>query len=125
MKKVSKRLKYTLVGLAVLVCVAGLKSCYNYASYSRTAEYELAKITGDMYGYYNVVKSNVPAENYECITLYFKGQVRTLDGTVNIHYSNDEHRLVWTKTHRVHGDTMQVYVPYGSIEIRPSLVHGR
>lgn len=86
-----------------------------------TYEYNLSEIDDGVYGYYNTVSSGVPAQNYEVITLYFNGSIHTLDGDVNIHYTDSEPRLVWHYVRLVHGCTYDVYVPNGSIEMRPNV----
>jgi hypothetical protein len=86
-----------------------------------TYEYSLSEIDDGVYGYYNTVSSGVPAQNYEVITLYFNGSIHTLDGNVNIHYTDGEPRLVWHYVRLVHGCTYDVYVPNGSIEMRPNV----
>ena len=115
----------TLILIAVLVL--GLLSPVVYIihchTYKETLEYNLYEINDGIYGYYNIVSSSIPAQNYEVITLYFGG-VYTLKGDVNIHYTDGRPRLIWEKTKIVNGDTMDVYVPYNSIEVRPNMTVG-
>lgn len=122
MKLAKKILAYVLIAAVVIGCIYGLKSCHDYTTYSETREYSLTELGDGFYGYYNAVISNIPAENYEMIVLCLNGQIYTLTGDVNIHYTDDECRLVWTYTHIVKGDTFDIYVPFGSIEMRPNLV---
>lgn len=122
MKLAKKILKYVLIAAIIFGCMYGLKSCYDYSTYSETREYSLDYVDGGIYGYYNAVTSNIPAENYEMIVLCLNGQIYTLKGDVNIHYTDNEHRLVWTATNIVNGDTFDIYVPFDSIEMRPNLV---
>lgn len=122
MKLVKKILKVFLIIAIIVGCVSCTKSCYDHATYSNTVEYKLCEIGDGIYGYYNVVTSNIPAENYEMIVLCFNGSVHTLKGDVNIHYTDGECKIVWNDVNVVHGDTFDVYVPYGSIEMRPNLV---
>lgn len=83
---------------------------------STTTEYSLSKLDDDIYGIYTVVSSNVPAKNYEMITLCVNGQVCTFRGDVNIYYCDDGYKLILVDNNLVNGDVMNVYVPRGSIE---------
>lgn len=121
--KLAKKILYILLIMAVIFgCAFGLKSCYAYSRYSETHEYNLYELGDGIYGYYNAVTSNIPSENYEMIVLCLNWQIYTLNGTVNIHYTDNEHKLLWTRTNMVHGDTFDIYVPFGSIVVRPNLV---
>lgn len=122
MKLAKKIVKCVLIVAIIFGCVYGLKSCHDYTTYSETHEYNLIDLGDGIYGYYNAVTSNIPAENYEMIVVCLGGQIYTLKGDVNIHYTDDEHRLVWTSTNIVHGDTFDIYVPFGSIKMRPNLI---
>lgn len=122
MKLAKKIVKYVLIAAIIFGCVYGLKSCHDFMAYSETHEYNLTDFGDGIYGYYNAVTSNIPAENYEMIVVCLNGQIYTLKGDVNIHYTDNEHRLVWTSTNVVHGDTFDIYVPFGSIEMRPNLI---
>lgn len=122
MKLAKKILRYVLIAAFIFGCIYGVKSCYDYSTYSETHEYSLTEFDDGIYGYYNAVTSSIPSENYEMIVLCLSGQIYTLNGDVNIHYTDNEHRLVWTSTNIVHGDTFDIYVPFGSIEMRPNLV---
>lgn len=122
MKLFKRIIKIFLIVTVILGCVSCAKSCYNTYTYSNTVEYQLTELNDGIYGYYNAVTSNIPAENYEMIVLCFNGQIYTLKGDVNIHYTEDECKLIWTDINFVNGDTFDVYVPYGTIVMRPNLV---
>lgn len=122
MKFIKKILVCILIIAIVLGCVSCMRSCHEYSTYSNTFEYTLTELSDGVYGYYNAVTSNIPAENYEMIVLCFNGQIYTLKGDVNIHYTDNECKLIWTDVNLVHGDTFEVYVPSGSIEMRPNLI---
>lgn len=117
-----KLIKFVLLIAIIFGCVYALKSCHDYTTWSETSEYSLTDLGDGVYGYYNAVASNIPSENYEMIVVCLGGQIYTLKGDVNIHYTDTEPRLVWTSTHIVHGDTFDIYVPFGSIEMRPNLI---
>jgi hypothetical protein len=122
MKLAKKILVYGLAIVLGLYLASCVKSCHDYTTYSNTVEYDLHELDDGVYGYYNAVTSNIPAENYEMIVLCLNGQIFTLNGDVNIYYTDDAPKLIWTDVNRVHGDTFDVYVPSGSIEMRPNLV---
>lgn len=123
-----KLAKKILAIILVAVMVFGLVSCakyyWDYITYTETLEYNLHEINDGIYGYYNIVSSAIPAQNYQVVTLYFGGGVYTLKGQVNIHYTESNPRLVWEKTKTVNGDTLDVYIPYGSLEVRPNMTVG-
>lgn len=113
-----------MVGILLSIAILGGMIFLFEKSTDRTRttyEYSLSEIDDGVYGYYNTVSSGVPAQNYEVITLYFNGSIHTLDGDVNIHYTDSEPRLVWHYVRLVHGCTYDVYVPNGSIEMRPNV----
>lgn len=112
-----------IVGI-LLGCSSCIKSYAKYASWENAVECNLTELDDGIYGYYNTVSSNIPSHNYEVITLCVNGSVRTLRGDVNIHFDSSEHKLVWIQTRYVNGDTIDVYVPQGTIEMRPNVAYG-
>lgn len=123
MKLAKKIFSILLIAAIIFGLASCTKYCWDCITYKETLEYNLYEINDGIYGYYNIVSSSIPAQNYEVITLYFGG-VYTLKGDVNIHYTNERPRLVWEKTKIVNGDTIDVYVPYNSIEVRPNMTVG-
>lgn len=123
--RLSKKIFMIILVAAMIFGLASCtKSCWDYKTYSETLKYNLYEISDGIYGYYNIVTSTAPAHNYQVVTLYFGGGVYTLKGEVHIHYTEDHPRLVWEKTHILNGDSIDVYVPYGSIEVRPNMTVG-
>ena len=110
-----------LIAGITLGCVSCVNYCHECITYRNTLEYTLDEIDNGVYGYYNAVTSNIPSENYEMIVLCLNGQIYTLKGDVNIHYTDDEPRLIWNERKIVNGDTYEVYVPSGTIEMRPNI----
>ena len=120
--KITKKIIIYILIIAMCFCLAScMKSCYEYTTYTDTIEYELMEFDDGVYGYYNAVTSNIPAGNYDMITLCFNNKVYTLKGDVNVYYTDEAAKLIWTDTNIVNGDTFDVYVPLGSIEMRPNL----
>ena len=101
--------------LLCILLIAIAVPCFNYMTYKETFEYDLVEMEPGVYAYYNVVTSNIPAENYEMITACLNGRVYTLGGHVYIHYTDGDPKLFWTDVNLVHGDTFEVYVPKGSV----------
>ena len=121
--KIAKKIIIYILIIAMCFClVSCIKSCYEYTTYTDTVEYELMEFGDGVYGYYNAVTSSIPAENYDMITLCFNNKVYTLKGDVNVYYTDEAAKLIWTDTNIVNGDTFDVYVPFGSIQMRPNLV---
>jgi len=120
-----KIVKWILVIILITAVSVGFVSCAKYfhdsATYENVVEYKLLEVSNGVYGYYNTVSSSTPAHNYEVITLCLNGSVRTLKGHVNIHYTTGEPRLVWTQTKIIKSDTINIYVPHRSIEMRPNV----
>jgi hypothetical protein len=112
---------FLIVGF-IIGCIFLVRGCYKHTYIdSNTVEYTLYEINDGVYGYYNTVSSKAPAHNYESITLCVNGNIHTFTGSVNIHYTNGDRKLVWTDKNYVNGDIFDVYVPYGSIEVRPNV----
>ena len=124
MKLVKKIIKIVMVVAMVIGLGSCTKSCWDYTTYKETFEYNLYEMNDGIYAYYNIVSSSKPAYNYEVITLYFADGVYTLKGDVNIHYTDSKPRIVWEKTNVVNGDTIDVYIPYNSLEVRPNMTVG-
>lgn len=104
-----------------LVCAYFIGYTIHCITYRNVVEYNLYELGDGIYGYYNTVSSSIPAHNYETIVLCMNGNVITFNGDVSIHYTTEEPRAVWTQTKIVNGDDIVVYVPYGSIEMRPNV----
>jgi hypothetical protein len=117
-----KGLAIVSIAFLIFACACGFTSCYKHTYVdSTTVEYTLYEIDDGIYGYYNTVSSKAPAHNYEMITLCINGSIKTFKGTVNINYTEGESKLIWVQKNYIYGDILNVYAPYGSIEIRPNI----
>ena len=114
MNIIKKILKQTLVILVFIGIVWSIFVAWEYATYKDTREYSLIELEDGVYAYYQVVVSDVPAHNYDIVTLNANGDILTLKGNVNIHHSED-YKVIWTATHITYGDTIDVYVPVDSV----------
>lgn len=122
--KLAKQILILLIIVIAFGLVAPAIYTIDCITYKEILEYNLYEISDGIYGYYNIVASAIPAQNYQVVTLYFGGGIYTLKGQVNIHYTDSNPRLVWEKTKTVNGDTLDVYIPYGSLEVRPNMTVG-
>lgn len=102
----------------LLFCIAalGLVAWSNYKNPTTINEYTLSEVQEGIYGVYVVATSNIPAENYEMVTININGNFYTVKGSVNIHNDNGGPRAVWKNTNMVNGDTIDLYVPEGSFQ---------
>ena len=75
----------------------------------------LEEIENGVYGYYGVTVSSIPAQNYQMITVYYGGSIRTLKGYVKICYTNGEPKIHIKDYNIVNADDIIVYVPKGTI----------
>lgn len=120
--KIVKRILYVVLILAIIFfCARCTIKFIDHVTYSETFTYDLYELSPGIYGYYTTVTSSIPSHNYEMITLCLNGDILTLKGDVNIHYTDGKNTLVWTDVNIVRGDTFDIYVPHGSIELRPAL----
>jgi hypothetical protein len=120
-----KMLPIVLVVLSIICLMCVAVYCWRCITYSETLEYTLYEIDDGVFGYYNLVTSSIPSQNYEVITLYFGGGMYTLKGHVSIHYTDETPKLIWERTKLVNGDSMAVYIPKGSLEIRQNVTVGK
>ena len=112
------------VKIAMLVLVIGLIICgivsfvmwaYNNQTQYNELNYTLEEIENGVYGYYGVTVSSIPAQNYQMITVYYGGSIRTLKGDIKICYTNGEPKIHIKDYNIVNADDIIVYVPKGTI----------
>ena len=121
-----KEYQTTILFFVILaIVIAIFVGLIAYGEKTVTKEYSLSELNAGIYGIYTVVSSNVPANNYEMITLCVDGQIHTFKGHVNIRYSNSDYRLILEDKNLVYADVMNVYVPYGSIEYSANVGVGK
>lgn len=113
--------------LIVAIVITGMFwfGCWVYRNNTEyiEKEYSLTEITDGNYGAYTEVVSNIPAQNYQMITLCCNGQICSFKGNVNIVYFNDNQipKVKIKDYHIVNRDQITIYAPYGSIEIKQSV----
>lgn len=79
---------------------------YNNNTWSETSEFQLDELEPGVYCRYN-----------RCVVI--NGQVYSVNGTVRIHYSENEHRILWERRKIINSDGLDLYVPKGSVIVDP------
>ena len=106
----------TLVGTLIAGgIISFVMWAYNNNTQYDELEYTLEEIEDGIYGYYGVTVSSIPAQNYQMITVYYGGSIRTLKGDIKICYTNGEPKIHIKDYNIVNADDIIVYVPKGTI----------
>ena len=88
-----------------------------YGEYTEEYSYELQEIKDGTYAIYHSVSSNVPANNYDVITICYNGQIHMFQGEVIIQQTNDTPYVnIIRKPHMNNADEITVFIPKGTIE---------
>lgn len=112
MKKKDKILVFAvLISFVVFLCWF----TYYTEQYTETT-YSLSEIDDEVFAIYHTVSSNVPAKNYEVITICCDGNLYTFKGDVSITYSDNESYAIVRRYNIVNGDEVHVYIPKGTVE---------
>ena len=88
-------------------------------SVSETNEFQLDELEPGVYCRYNRCVSAIPAHNFDMLTIVINGQVYSVNGTVRIHYSENEYRILWERRKIINSDGLDLYVPKGSVIVDP------
>lgn len=88
-----------------------------------SSTYQLNELNNGAYAVYYTTHSNVPADNYEVVTLNCNGNVYTFKGHVWISYLKDNTSpyVVYEDCDIVNRDKIYVYVPEGTVEYQGSV----
>lgn len=114
------------IGIAILVSLIVLCIVLAYyANQSTEYEYKLTEIQDGVYGTYSTVVSDVPAQNYDIITLCCNGSIRTFKGNIYISYTDSDPYVKYKDSNTVNADELWVYVPFGTIEYQGTTGLGR
>ena len=111
-----------IIALLIMAIVFGIGLFIDYTRSVDISEYTLEEVDEGVYGYYYRTHSSIPAYNYEVIVLCIDGQVYNMAGHVNIHYTDNEHKLIWKDTNQIYSDTFDIYIPRGSVVLKPDVV---
>lgn len=104
-----------VIGLIIWGIVSFVMWAYNNHTQYKELDYTLEEIEDGVYGYYSVTVSSIPAQNYQMITVYYGGSIRTLKGDIQICYTNGEQKIHIKDYNIVNADDIIVYVPKGTI----------
>lgn len=113
-----------LVGLVIFLALVFAIVLYEritiiQGSWSETSEFQLDELEPGVYCRYNRCVSARPAYNFDMLTIVINGQVYSVNGTVRIHYSENEHRILWERRKIINSDSLDLYVPKGSVIVDP------
>ena len=114
--------KILCIVVIIAVCVLGFNCLNNFFEKHNEYQYSLIELNDGVYAVYTNAVSNVPANNYEMITICCNGQIRTYKGYVSITYTDKEpYAIVRDYYNLVNGEEVFIYVPYGSVEFQSSV----
>lgn len=114
--------KILCIVVIIAVCVLGFNCLNNFFEKHNEYQYSLIELNDGVYAVCTNVVSNVPANNYEMITICCNGQIRTYKGYASITYTDKEpYAIVRDYYNLVNGEEVFIYVPYGSVEFNSSV----
>lgn len=110
------------VVIALVLIAWAIWLVFKPVEYTSTT-YQLDELNNGVYAIYYTVHSNVPADNYEVVTLNCNGNVYTFKGNVWISYLKDNTNpyVVYEDCNIVYADKISVYVPEGTVEYQGSV----
>ena len=118
--KINFSLLVYLVTILVLVfATVGFFVWAHNNTWSETNEFQLDELEPGVYCRYNRCVSAKPAYNFDMLTIVINGQVYSVNGTVRIHYSENEHRILWERRKIINSDGLDLYVQKGSVIVDP------
>lgn len=107
----------------LVIVVFGVFLCwftYYTEQYTETT-YSLSEVDDGVFAIYHTVSSNVPAKNYEVLTICCNGSVYTFKGDVSITYTDNEPYAIVRKYNIVNGDEIHIYIPKGAVEYQANV----
>lgn len=85
---------------------------YNPIEWTATIE----ELESGIYGYTSTMVSNVPAENYEMLTVLCNGNYMNIKGHVKIVYDSNAPYIEYKSTNTVNADSVIIHVQKGQIK---------
>ena len=107
------------LGLILILIVGFFVWAYNNNTWSETSEFRLDELEPGVYCRYNRCISPIPAYNFDMLTIVINDQVYTVNGTVRIHYSENDHKILWERRKIINSDGLDLYIPKGSVIVDP------
>lgn len=118
---IKKETKQSIQYLMIIICILasiffGAYKFSLYADYTEEYSYELEEIKPGTYAIYNTVSYGMD-DKYEVVTICYNSKIHVIQGTVNIHQTNDKpYADIISKPHRKYSDEITIYVPKGTVE---------
>lgn len=100
------------IGYFVWVIGDGIYRHYNPIEWTATIE----ELESGIYGYTSAMISNVPAENYEMLTVLCNGTYMNIKGHVKIVYDSNAPYIEYKSTNTVNADSVIIHVQKGQIK---------
>lgn len=100
------------IGYFVWVIGESIYRHYNPIEWTATIE----ELESGIYGYTSTMVSNVPAENYEMLTVLCNGTYMNIKGHVKIVYDSNTPYIEYKSTNTVNADSVIVHVQKGQIK---------
>lgn len=100
------------IGYLVWVIGDSIYRHYNPIEWTATIE----ELESGIYGYTSAMVSNVPAENYEMLTVLCNGTYMNIKGHVKIVYDSNAPYIEYKSTNTVNADSVIIHVQKGQIK---------
>ena len=100
------------IGYFVWVIGDGIYRHYNPIKWTSTIE----ELEPGIYGYTSTMVSNVPAENYEMLTVLCNGTYMNIKGHVQIVYDSNTPYIEYKSTNTVNADSVIIHAQKGQIK---------
>ena len=101
-----------VVGYFVWAIGDGIYRHYNPIEWTAAIE----ELEPGIYGYTSTMVSNVPAENYEMLTVLCNGTYMNIKGHIEIVYDSNAPYIEYKSTNTVNADSVIVHVQKGQIK---------
>jgi len=101
-----------VVGYFVWAICDGIYRHYNPIEWTATVE----ELEPGIYGYTSTMVSNIPAENYEMLTVLCNGTYMNIKGHIKIVYDSNAPYIEYKSTNTVNADSVIVHVQKGQIK---------
>lgn len=101
-----------VIGYFVWVIGESIYRHYNPIEWTATIE----ELESGIYGYTSTMVSNVPAENYEMLTVLCNGTYMNIKGHVKIVYDSNAQYIEYKSTNTVNADSVIIHVQKGQIK---------
>lgn len=101
-----------IVGYFIWTIGEGIYRHYNPIEWTATIE----ELESGIYGYTSTMVSNVPAENYEMLTVLCNGTYMNIKGHVQIVYDSNTPYIEYKSTSIVNADSVIIHAQKGQIK---------